>query len=100
MGVSNNPDMLFDLANLIAPVKGLHVLNEPFQQTEIDLIVYESLTLASRHLKEGLHQISTPNSKVLPTGHVWHSYRTCLVCTSIFHEILIPFTKLDQIDSD
>jgi len=39
MGISANLPMLFDLANLIAPVDGLQDLAEPFQQMEIDLIV-------------------------------------------------------------
>jgi len=39
MDISANPPMLFDLANLIAPVDGQQDLAEPFQQMEIDLIV-------------------------------------------------------------
>jgi hypothetical protein len=39
MGVSTNPTMLFDLANLITPMDGLQDLVEPFKQSEIDLIV-------------------------------------------------------------
>jgi hypothetical protein len=39
IGVSTNPAMLFDLPNLIEPVDGLQDLAEPFQQSEIDLIV-------------------------------------------------------------
>ena len=39
MGISANPPMLFDLANLIASVDSLQDLVEPFQQMEIDLIV-------------------------------------------------------------
>jgi len=39
MGISANPPMLFNLANLIALVDGLQDFAEPFQQMEIDLIV-------------------------------------------------------------
>ena len=39
MGISANPPMLFDLANLIVPVDGLQDLAKLFQQLEIDLIV-------------------------------------------------------------
>ena len=39
MDISANPPMLFDLANLIAPVDDLQDLAKLFQQMEIDLIV-------------------------------------------------------------
>ena len=47
---------------------------------------YEILTRASRQLREDLHQISPPNSKVWPTRHVRNSPRICLECMSRFWE--------------
>jgi hypothetical protein len=39
MGVTSNPNMLFDLANLIIPSEELQHLEAPFQQDEIDQVV-------------------------------------------------------------
>lgn len=39
MGTSSNPEMLFNLSDLIEPVSDLDTLVDPFQRDEIDQIV-------------------------------------------------------------